>query len=122
MLRRSGTVAGNATGLRFSTSTRDPRRYPLLLANFQPAFGAVPSVLLGAIGVFGLTDAFRDEFDDMEWGWTPRDELQTAREISQELRSSGATLVVLLSHLGLDTPGRRGMTGGSLPSSRARWI
>lgn len=78
--------------------------YPLLLANFEPAFGTVPSVLLGEVGVFGLTDAFRDEFDDIDWGWEPLDELQTAREIARELRAAGATLVVLLSHLGLDTP------------------
>ena len=78
--------------------------YPLLLANFRPTFGAVPSVLLGEVGVFGLTDAFRDAFDDTEWGWEPLDELQSSREICREMRAAGATLVVLLSHLGLDTP------------------
>lgn len=81
--------------------------YPLLLANFQPMQGPVPSVLFGEVGVFGLTAPFRDDFADTDWGWEPLDELQRAREVARDLRSGGATLVVLLSHLGLDEPGSR---------------
>ena len=78
--------------------------YPLLLANFQPMTGPVPSVLLGEVGVFGLTAAFRHDFADTDWGWEPLDELQRARGVARNLRATGAGLVVLLSHLGLDTP------------------
>jgi 2',3'-cyclic-nucleotide 2'-phosphodiesterase (5'-nucleotidase family) len=75
-----------------------------VLANFAPVVGPVPSALLEDVGVFGLTDPFRELRDGIEWGFEPLDELEVARELAADLRRRGARLVVLLSHLGLDKP------------------
>jgi 2',3'-cyclic-nucleotide 2'-phosphodiesterase (5'-nucleotidase family) len=78
--------------------------YPLLLANFAPVDGVVPSVLLGEVGVFGMTAPFRDLFADTDWGFEKLDELEVAQRCARELRDRGAKLIVFLSHLGLDEP------------------
>jgi len=104
-------TVGNACWLRYGTDVlADHARaapYPLLLANFDPVVGPVPSALLGDVGVFGLTDPFRELRDGIEWGFEPLDELEVARELAEDLRRRGARFVVLLSHLGLDKPGGR---------------
>ena len=101
-------TVGNACWLRYGAGVlADHARaapYPLLLANFAPVAGPVPSALLGDVGVFGLTDPFRELREGIEWGFEPLDELEVARASSADLRRRGARLVVLLSHLGLEKP------------------
>jgi len=111
LLGRAGCDAatvGNACWLRYGAGVlADHARaapYPLLLANFRPVSGPVPSALLGDVGVFGLTDPFREIFGDVDWGFEPLDELEVARAAAADLRRRGARLVVLLSHLGLEKP------------------
>jgi 2',3'-cyclic-nucleotide 2'-phosphodiesterase (5'-nucleotidase family) len=101
-------TVGNACWLRYGAGVlADHARaapYPLLLANFAPVNGPIPSVLLGEVGVFGLSDPFREIFADVDWGFEPLDELEIARAAAADLRRRGARLVVLLSHLGLEKP------------------
>jgi len=101
-------TVGNASWLRYGpgvlTEHSRVAPYPLLLANFDPVSGPVPSVLLGDVGVFGLTASFRNMFTNIDWGFTALDELEVARSCARDLRSQGAKLVVFLSHLGLETP------------------
>ncbi|HST18463.1 MAG TPA: 5'-nucleotidase C-terminal domain-containing protein [Gaiellaceae bacterium] len=101
-------TVGNACWLRYGAGVlADHARaapYPLLLANLAPVAGPVPSALFGDVGVFGLTDPFREIFEDVDWGFEPLDELEVARATSADLRRRGARLVVLLSHLGLEKP------------------
>jgi len=78
--------------------------YPQLLANFGGVDGPVPSVLLGDVGVLGLTAPFEDHAADVDWGFERLDILEAARTAARDLRARGAELVVLLSHLGLDVP------------------
>jgi len=60
-------------------------------------------VLLGDVGVIGLTASFADFFGgELDWGSAPLPEIETARALARELRAAGASLVVVLSHLGLD--------------------
>jgi 2',3'-cyclic-nucleotide 2'-phosphodiesterase (5'-nucleotidase family) len=104
-------TVGNACWLRYGPAIlaehADAARYPLLLANFAPVTGPVSWTILGAVGVFGLTAPFRGLFGDVDWGFEPLDELEVARHAAAELRAQGASLVVFLSHLGLDTPQER---------------
>ncbi len=99
---------GNATWLRYGPGVIAEQAraasYPLLLANFAPVAGVVPSVLIGNVGVFGLTAPFRTLFADTDWGFEKLDELEVARRCARELRRQGAELVVFLSHLGLAEP------------------
>ena len=101
-------TVGNACWLRYGTGVlADHARaasYPLLLANFEPVDGTVPSVLLDDVGVFGLTAPFESLGVDLDWGFERLDILETARACARDLRARGAKLVVLLSHLGLDVP------------------
>jgi 2',3'-cyclic-nucleotide 2'-phosphodiesterase (5'-nucleotidase family) len=101
-------TVGNACWLRYGPRVLAEHAqvapYPLLLANFEPVDGPVPSVLLGEVGVFGLTSPFTDLFGDTDWGFTKLNELDVARACARELRGRGAKLVVFLSHLGLDVP------------------
>ena len=101
-------TVGNASWLRYGPTVLTEHArvapYPLLLANFDPVFGPVPSVLLGDVGIFGLTASFRNMFTDTEWGFTALDELEVARRCARDLRARGAQLVVFLSHLGLEVP------------------
>jgi 2',3'-cyclic-nucleotide 2'-phosphodiesterase (5'-nucleotidase family) len=101
-------TVGNACWIRYGPGVIGEQAraagYPLLLANFEPVDGVVPSVLLGEVGVFGLTAPFRDLFADTDWGFEKLDELEVARRCALDLRERGAKLVVFLSHLGLDEP------------------
>jgi 2',3'-cyclic-nucleotide 2'-phosphodiesterase (5'-nucleotidase family) len=109
--RCDAATVGNACWLRYGPGILAEHaraaRYPLLLANFAPVTGPVASTLLGDVGVFGLTAPFRDLFGDVEWGFEPLHELDVARRTSAELRAQGASLIVFLSHLGLETPQER---------------
>ena len=104
-------TVGNACWLRYGAEVlADHARvapYPLLLANFAPVSGPVPAVVLGDVGVLGLTDPFRNMFGDVDWGFEVLDEVEVARRLAHNLRARGARLVVLLSHLGFDTPPTR---------------
>jgi 2',3'-cyclic-nucleotide 2'-phosphodiesterase (5'-nucleotidase family) len=101
-------TVGNACWLRYGPGViADHARaasYPLLLANFVPVAGVVPSVLLGKVGIFGLTAPFRTLFADTEWGFEKLDEFDVALRCARELRAQGAELVVFCSHLGLEEP------------------
>ena len=111
LLGRAGCDAatvGNACWLRYGPGVlADHARaspHPQLLANFEPVEGPVPFVLLGDVGVFGLSDPYRGVFTDTDFGFEPLDELEVARRCARDLRGRGARLVVFLSHLGLDNP------------------
>lgn len=101
-------TVGNACWLRYGTGVLADHAaaasYPLLLANFAPVEGPVPSVLLGDVGVFGLTAPFQSMAPLLDWGFERLDILDTARACATDLRERGAELVILLSHLGLETP------------------
>jgi 2',3'-cyclic-nucleotide 2'-phosphodiesterase (5'-nucleotidase family) len=101
-------TVGNACWIRYGPGVIGEHAraagYPLLLANFEPVDGVVPSVLLGDVGVFGMTAPFRNLFADTDWGFEKLDELEVARRCARDLRERGAKLVVFLSHLGLDEP------------------
>lgn len=104
-------TVGNACWLRYGPGVLEEHArfssYPQLLANLAPVVGPVPSVMLGEVGVFGLTDPFRGMFSGTDWGFEPLDEIEVAKSLSRELREEGATFVILLSHLGLSTPRAR---------------
>jgi 2',3'-cyclic-nucleotide 2'-phosphodiesterase (5'-nucleotidase family) len=112
LLGRAGCEAatvGNACWIRYGPGVLAEHArvapYPLLLGNFDAVEGPVPSVLLGDVGIFGLSDPFR-ELGDVEWGFHALDEVAVARRLARDLRGRGARLVVLLSHLGLETEAR----------------
>lgn len=104
-------TVGNACWLRYGPGVLEEHArvspYPQLLANLAPVVGPIPSVLLGELGVLGLTDPFRNMFEDTDWGFAPLDEVEVAKSLARELREQGATFVVLLSHLGLSMPRSR---------------
>ncbi|HEY6962770.1 MAG TPA: 5'-nucleotidase C-terminal domain-containing protein [Gaiellaceae bacterium] len=99
-------AVGNACWLRYGpASVTEHARvssYPQLVANFTGIDGTVPSVLLGEVGIFGLTDPFDRFADDLEWGFERRDVVEAGRASARDLRERGAKLVVLLSHLGYE--------------------
>lgn len=101
-------TVGNACWLRYGTGVLAEHArvasYPLLLANFAPVDGPVPSVLLGDVGVFGLTAPHQFMAEGLDWGFERLDILETARACARDLRARDARLVVLLSHLGLEDP------------------
>jgi len=112
LLGRAGCEAatvGNACWIRYGPGVLAEHArvapYPLLLGNFEPIEGPVRSVLLGDVGVFGLSDPFR-ELGDVDWGFEALDEIDVARRLARDLRARGAAFVVLLSHLGLETEAR----------------
>jgi 2',3'-cyclic-nucleotide 2'-phosphodiesterase (5'-nucleotidase family) len=111
LLGRAGcdvSVVGNACWIRYGPTIlgahAEAASYPILLANFEPVVGAVPSARFGGVGVFGLTAPYRDLFTNTDWGWKALDELEVASRLAAELRADGASFVVLLSHLGLSSP------------------
>jgi 2',3'-cyclic-nucleotide 2'-phosphodiesterase (5'-nucleotidase family) len=101
-------TVGNACWLRYGPGILAEHArvtpYPHLLANFGGVEGPVPSVLLGGVGIFGLTAPFDRFAHDLEWGFERLDILETARRTARHLRDRGAELVVLLSHLGYRDP------------------
>ena len=107
LLGRAGCDAatvGNAGWLRYGMDVLAEHArvspHPQLAANVAPVAGPVPSVLLGEIGVFGLT-ARLPGFVGIDFGAEWLDETDVAHATARDLRSRGAKLVVLLSHLGL---------------------
>jgi len=103
--RCDAATVGNACWLRYGAAslTEHARAstYPQLLANFTGIEGPVPSVLLGDVGIVGITDPF-DRIGDVDWGFGRRDVLESAKDAARDLRACGAKLVVLLSHLGYE--------------------
>jgi 2',3'-cyclic-nucleotide 2'-phosphodiesterase (5'-nucleotidase family) len=101
-------TVGNACWLRYGPAILAAHArassYPQLLANFAGVDGPVPSVLLDRVGVFGLTAPFAQTGDGIDWGFERLEILETARSVAGKLRAEGAELVVLLSHLGLESP------------------
>lgn len=111
LLARAGCDAatvGNAVWIRHGVEPLAEHArvggFPQLLANFEGVEGPVPFALFGEVGVFGLSTPFRGQFESVDFGFRPLDELECARRCCVELRARGARLVVLLSHLGLDVP------------------
>jgi 2',3'-cyclic-nucleotide 2'-phosphodiesterase (5'-nucleotidase family) len=101
------TTAGNGTWLRYGPQAVGEHArasgLPVLLANLVPIDGVRESIMLGDVGVFGLTDPYRNFFsDNVDYGVTPLDEREVVHRLARELRANGARLVVFLSHLGLD--------------------
>ena len=98
-------TVGNACWLRYGpgslTEHARASSYPQLLANFTEIDGPVPFVLIGEIGIVGVTDPF-DRIDDVDWGFGRREVLESVKDAARHLRARGATLVVLLSHLGYE--------------------
>jgi 2',3'-cyclic-nucleotide 2'-phosphodiesterase (5'-nucleotidase family) len=101
-------TVGNACWLRYGPAILAEHArastYPQLLANFAGVEGPVPSVLLDGVGVLGLTAPFAQMGDGIDWGFERLDILATARTVARRLRAEGAEIVVLLSHLGLESP------------------
>ena len=99
-------TVGNACWLRYGPGVLAEHArvssYPQLLANFAGVDGPVPSVLIDGVGILGLIDPFDRFADDLDWGFERLDVLETARAVAADLRRRGATLVVLLSHLGYE--------------------
>jgi 2',3'-cyclic-nucleotide 2'-phosphodiesterase (5'-nucleotidase family) len=98
-------TVGNASWLRYGPASLTEHArvsaYPQLLANFTGIDGPVPSVLLGDLGIIGVTDPF-DRIGDVEWGFGRVEVLEAAKAAARDLRAQGAQLVVLLSHLGYE--------------------
>lgn len=104
---------GNAVWLRYGAEVLADHAaaagFPLLLANLAPVEGVQASAIVDGVGFVGVTDAFRDFLDRGDYGISALDEVETVRKHAAELRSRGARLVVVLSHLGLgDMADRRG--------------
>lgn len=99
-------TVGNACWLRYGPGVLAEHArvssYPQLLANFGGVEGPVPSVLLGEVGIVGVTDPFDRMADDLDWGFERLDILETVKAQARDLRDRGARLVVLLSHLGYE--------------------
>ena len=103
-------TVGNGAWLRYGmqviTEQADTAGYPLLLANLAPVEGVQPSVLLRAgdwqIGVIGITDPFLRLLGGFDFGIESLEPLPLVRELARELRTRGAELVVLLSHVGYE--------------------
>jgi 2',3'-cyclic-nucleotide 2'-phosphodiesterase (5'-nucleotidase family) len=115
LLRAAGCDAaavGNAVWLRYGAHVIESHAaaagYPILCANLVPIPGAVPSALLQAgderVGVISVTAPFADLRANFDFGLDALDPLPLVLEHAAALRAEGAGLVVLLSHLGLDTP------------------
>jgi 2',3'-cyclic-nucleotide 2'-phosphodiesterase (5'-nucleotidase family) len=105
-------TVGNAAWLRYGAqvlpSHAEAAPYPLLLANLRPVEGVRESVVLDADGVrvalIGVTAPYSEFLESFAFGLEPVDVVPLVRRLSRSLRSEGADLVVLLSHLGLDVP------------------
>lgn len=84
--------------------------YPLLLANIQtaegePLPGTAPALLMEVeslrIGFIGMTASMFGVYEKF-FGLRALPEAPLARELASQLRAQGASIVILLSHLGLD--------------------
>ncbi|HML21627.1 MAG TPA: bifunctional UDP-sugar hydrolase/5'-nucleotidase [Aggregatilinea sp.] len=85
--------------------------FPILAANLRDgrdaplADGVIESVLIPlpggvTMGVFGLTAPWGPVYES--YGYHLPDSIETARDMTADLRAKGATLVIFLSHLGLE--------------------
>ena len=101
-------AVGNACWLRYGPAVLEEHArvssYPQLLGNFGGLRGPVPSVLLGDVGVFGLTAGLQHFVGSIDVGFEWLDIRETAVAQARGLREAGAELVVCLSHLGLSDP------------------
>lgn len=101
-------AVGNACWLRYGPGILEEHArastYPQLLANFARVRGPVPSVLLGPVGVFGLTAGLQHFVGSIDPGFEWLDVRETALAQAGALREAGAGFVVCLSHLGLADP------------------
>jgi 5'-nucleotidase len=100
-------TVGNAAWLRYGPQVIAEHArvasYPLLLANLKPVEGVHDSVLLGDVGVIGVTASFVGYFgDSVSFGIEALPEIPLVRDLARDLRERGAELVVVLSHLGYD--------------------
>ena len=105
---------GNAVWLRYGAQVLADHaaaaHYPLLLANLVPVQGVHATTTIDRVGFVGVTDAFRDFLTMGEYGFEPLGEVETVRRHARDLRREGASLVVVLSHLGLgEMADRRGL-------------
>ncbi len=107
----NAAAVGNGGLLRYSQSILEQyaktASYPLFLANLVMADGSSiagvqPSGILEVngvkLGIIGLTDPF-DAYTSF-FGLTELEIIPLARKLSDELRSQGADLIIVLSHLG----------------------
>jgi 2',3'-cyclic-nucleotide 2'-phosphodiesterase (5'-nucleotidase family) len=105
-------AVGNAVWLRYGPQVVEEQAhaasYPLLLANLTPVDGTRETAIVDGVGFLGVTDPFRSFLEaGFDYGVEVLDERETVRRCAHELRADGASLVVCLSHLGLDVfPGR----------------
>ncbi len=121
-------TVGNGAWLRYGmqviTEQADTAGYPLLLANLAPVEGVQPSVLLRAgewqIGVIGITDPFLRFLGGFDFGIESLEPLPLVRELARELRTRGAELVVLLSHVGYENELPRLRRQDARPGPRRR--
>jgi 2',3'-cyclic-nucleotide 2'-phosphodiesterase (5'-nucleotidase family) len=105
-------TVGNAAWLRYGAQVLPEHAaaapYPLLLANLRPADGVRESVVVEAgglrVGVIGVTAPYETFLVDFAFGLESLDVVPLVRGLARSLRADGAELVVVLSHLGLDTP------------------
>jgi 2',3'-cyclic-nucleotide 2'-phosphodiesterase (5'-nucleotidase family) len=107
-----GAAVGNAVWLRYGAhAVEDHARaagYPILCANLVPIPGAAPSAVLDVqglrVGLIGVTAPMSQFLGDFDFGVEALDPVPLVRELADSLRADSVDLVVLLSHLGLDTP------------------
>jgi 2',3'-cyclic-nucleotide 2'-phosphodiesterase (5'-nucleotidase family) len=115
LLRAAGCDAaavGNAVWLRYGAHAIEAHAeaagYPILCANLVPIPGAVPSTILDGrgfrVGVIGVSAPMSEYRENFEFGVDALDAVPLVRQLAASLRADGVDLVVLLSHLGLDTP------------------
>ena len=100
-------TVGNAAWLRYGPQVIADHarvaRYPLLLANLKPVDAVHDSVLLGNVGVIGVTASFAGYFgESISFGIEALPEIPLVRDLARDLRQRGAELVVVLSHLGYE--------------------
>jgi len=105
-------TVGNAAWLRYGPEVIGEHArvasYPLLLANLKPVEGVHDSVLLGDVGIVGVTASFEGYFgDSISFAIEALPEIPLVRDLARDLRARGAELVVVLSHLGYDLEGYR---------------
>ena len=116
-------AVGNACWLRYGPAVLEEHAcvssYPQLLANFGGLRGPVPSVLLGDVGVFGLTAGLQHFVGSIDVGFEWLDIRETAVAKARGLRRREPSSSSACRTSGSPTRRSRGTTAGSLPSSAA---
>jgi 2',3'-cyclic-nucleotide 2'-phosphodiesterase (5'-nucleotidase family) len=99
-------AVGNAVWLRYGpqavTAEAAAVAYPLLCANLKPIEGVHDGVVIDGVGFVGATDTFARFRSEFDFGIDAVPVVETVRAVAHRLRTEGAELVVLLSHMGLD--------------------